>query len=41
LDEIEELVHRYGAREIRFFDDTFTMESYVTHVFIYLGRSYR
>lgn len=24
LDEIEELIHRYGAREIRFFDDTFT-----------------
>lgn len=24
LDEIEELLDRYGAREIRFFDDTFT-----------------
>jgi anaerobic magnesium-protoporphyrin IX monomethyl ester cyclase len=24
LDEIEELISRYGAREIRFFDDTFT-----------------
>jgi anaerobic magnesium-protoporphyrin IX monomethyl ester cyclase len=24
LDEIEELIYRYGAREIRFFDDTFT-----------------
>lgn len=25
LDEIEELLQRYGAREIRFFDDTFTI----------------
>ena len=25
LDEIEELLGRYGAREIRFFDDTFTI----------------
>lgn len=25
LDEIEELLDRYGAREIRFFDDTFTI----------------
>jgi anaerobic magnesium-protoporphyrin IX monomethyl ester cyclase len=25
LDEIEELIERYGAREIRFFDDTFTI----------------
>jgi radical SAM superfamily enzyme YgiQ (UPF0313 family) len=25
LDEIEELIQRYGAREIRFFDDTFTI----------------
>lgn len=24
VDEIEELVHKYGAREVRFFDDTFT-----------------
>jgi anaerobic magnesium-protoporphyrin IX monomethyl ester cyclase len=24
LDEIEELIYRYGTREIRFFDDTFT-----------------
>lgn len=26
LDEIEELVGRYGVREIRFFDDTFTIK---------------
>jgi radical SAM superfamily enzyme YgiQ (UPF0313 family) len=25
LDEVEELLDRYGAREIRFFDDTFTI----------------
>ena len=25
LDEMEELIHRYGAREIRFFDDTITV----------------
>jgi anaerobic magnesium-protoporphyrin IX monomethyl ester cyclase len=25
LDELEELIDRYGAREIRFFDDTFTI----------------
>ena len=24
LEEVEELIHRYGVREIRFFDDTFT-----------------
>jgi len=27
LDEVEELVGKYGAREIRFFDDTFTFDS--------------
>jgi len=25
LDEMEELIHKYGAREIRFFDDTITV----------------
>jgi len=25
LDEMEELIHRYGAKEIRFFDDTITI----------------
>lgn len=25
LDEVEELIHKYGAKEVRFFDDTFTM----------------
>lgn len=25
LDEVQELIDRYGAREIRFFDDTFTL----------------
>jgi anaerobic magnesium-protoporphyrin IX monomethyl ester cyclase len=24
IEEVEELIHRYGVREIRFFDDTFT-----------------
>jgi len=26
MDEIEELIKKYGAREIRFFDDTFTLK---------------
>jgi radical SAM superfamily enzyme YgiQ (UPF0313 family) len=26
LDEVEELIHKYGAREIRFFDDTITID---------------
>ena len=26
LDEMEELIHKYGAREIRFFDDTITVK---------------
>ena len=26
MDEVEELIKRYGAREIRFFDDTFTLK---------------
>jgi radical SAM superfamily enzyme YgiQ (UPF0313 family) len=26
LDEVEELIDRYGAKEIRFFDDTFTLD---------------
>lgn len=27
LAEVDEMIHRYGAREIRFFDDTFTINS--------------
>lgn len=27
IGEIEELIHRFGAREIRFFDDTFTLNT--------------
>ncbi|MBL7130466.1 MAG: cobalamin-dependent protein [Candidatus Omnitrophica bacterium] len=32
LDEVEELIYKYGAREIRFFDDLFTLD---------IGRTYK